>query len=171
MDEWFIRSAGGNNVVNYDGFMGFQYSNASSLPTTAIEEGGFNTTNKWDNPYNIVATIVKAGPPSELSDFLEQLEQLRHGTDFVELVTPARTFINGNIESINFTWTNDDTGPRMIEVQLGIREVRIVGSSSQNVGNSSGGQINNATNSECNNTVTSGRVQGEPASPRGMVQA
>lgn len=165
-NEWFI-SGGGGSVAEFSSFLGFEYDEEASIPEKAVEEGSFFSANKWDNPYVASVDLAKSGEPQEIGAFIDDLRKYKTSTDMVSIVTPAKVFINGNITKLSFSWNNDEHGPEMLIVKVGIKEVRPPGGSQES--SSTGGGIAGAKNGECNDSVSCGRLQSEPASPKGMI--
>lgn len=155
-DQWLIQGDGGA-VAEYTSFLGFEYNSESAIPEKAVEEGSFFSANKWDYPYDIIVEIGKMGDVNELSSFLDALETWRNSTELVSLVTPAKTYTNGNIYGVGYSWNGEEHGPRMIIAKVAIKEVRLVGESAAA---NSGGGISGAGNSEHNSTKNRGMCQG-----------
>lgn len=158
--EWFIAAqGGGSSVVDFSTFLGFSYVNNASLPTKPVEKGQFITANKWANPYVVDVTIGKSGNAGEIKAMLESLESLVQSVELVDVVTPVRVFINGNIESIEYSFTGDETGPSMVMPKITIKEIRFFNASETTSDISS----NNAKNAETGTGEVGGLNQGAQA--------
>lgn len=177
-EEWTIR--GGGAEAQFTSFLGLQYYNSSGLPEKPVEEGSFFTANKWDTPYNISVEVAKMGEISEIQAFLDGLDQILASLEFCEVVTPAKSFVNGSVEAIDYKWHNDEYGPRMLVANIHIKEVREPGGQKNQSGAAAGGSgggggssagqsasgggnmggISSPSNSNCQSSTSCGRMQG-----------
>lgn len=166
--EWLIS---GTSVTEYSAFLGYQYTKSAGVPEKAVEEGGFYTANKWETSYRVRVQLAKDGTPQAIGEFLEELERLLASTALVTVITPSRVYIDATVFGLDYDWSSEN-GARLCIADVSLQEVRPPVRTISSGGFSGGGAttINNAVYGECNSSVSCGRLQGEQASPAGMVQ-
>lgn len=162
-EDWSIR--GGAAAAQFTSFLGLQYYNSAGLPEKPVEEGSFFTANKWDTPYNISVEVAKMGEIGEIQAFLDALDEILASLEFCEVVTPAKAFVNGNVEAIDYKWHNDEYGPRMLVANIHIKEVREPGGQKNQSGAAAGGAGGGAGGSSAGQSASSGGSMGGISSP------
>lgn len=94
-------------VLEVDGFLDFNVSNASQVAGYRIEQGQFASYNKVDSPYNINLTVIKNGTDVELTNFLSQIDTLSNDINLYKIVTPQQVYNNANILQYNYSRSAD----------------------------------------------------------------
>lgn len=141
------------------------YKGESKVTRYPVEKGGFFSANKVASPYSLPITVVIAGNSQQLSQSLADLQKYEASTDLVNVTLPFRTFLDANIETLN--WNMRENGPTsMLEVQLTLVEIRQVNSSYTAVSVQQGAPKPKKTadvkNKSDASTQDNGKQQGQP---------
>lgn len=106
---WAITIGSGDTPLNFDNFISIDFKNDMNVATYPIEQGGFNSYNKVNNPfYAVVKISVGSGYANEGLDIdsrnsiLTILNALLKSTVLCTIVTPERSYTNANLESYNY---------------------------------------------------------------------
>ena len=92
-------------VLEVDGFLDFELSNASQVAGYRIEEGKFASYNKVDSPYNANIVLVKNGDEETLRKFLLDLDQISNDIKLYDIVTPQQVYSNANVVQYSYRRT------------------------------------------------------------------
>lgn len=153
---WYISvTGGGQAIAEFDTFIGIRFQSSASLPILPVEEGSFFTANKWSNPFNAIVEMAKWGEVGSLNQMMVALERYKNSTDLVDIVTPYFTFINGNISSIEYEFSTDETGLGMVSPKIGVQEIKLIKKSASSI--TPVRTIDRAKNAESNNTINVGK--------------
>lgn len=116
-------------VVKPDSFGEFSYRNEWSVSDFPVQEGGFASYNKVNNPFEISVRMYHGGTKQGRAKFLESIEAIAGTLDLYDIVTPERTYLNVNVTRYEVT----RRGPRgayfLSEVDLYFREIRFISAS------------------------------------------
>lgn len=142
--QWGIYKPGGDNTINAggifdpqaktadtlvvkpDSFGEFDYRNESSVSDFPVQDGGFASFNKVNNPFEITVRLYKGGSKQARKKFLDSIEAIIGTLDLYKIVTPEKTYLGVNVTRYELS----RRGPRgayfLTEVDLYFREIRIV---------------------------------------------
>jgi hypothetical protein len=110
-----------DNVVSID------YRNSYSIGDYPIEQGGFQSYDKVNNPFETRVVMSKGGSIAERTAFLASIEAIAGTTDLYNVVTPEKILINCNVNRVNWSRTADQ-GNGLLIVEVGLEEIRVTAS-------------------------------------------
>ena len=122
---WTLQDEGGGTAVDFDVFLGMEFSGANAVAHEPIEQGGFASYNKQDTPKELTVELASTKMYFNQQPVLEAIDKLAAGTQKVSLITPSSEYKNLNIESYSYT-RQDDAGAGMLVVELKLVEIREV---------------------------------------------
>lgn len=113
-------------VLVPDSFRTFQFNQEWSVSDAPVEEGGFASYNKVNNPFDIVCRMTKGGSRRERTEFLEKLDGLGNSLGLLKVVTPERTYLSMNIVRYNIRREEQRGAYWMSEIDVYFRQIRFV---------------------------------------------
>lgn len=122
---WTLQNEGGGTAVNFDVFLGMDFSGTNAVAHEPIEQGGFASYNKQDSPKEISVTLACTKMYFSQQPVLETLDKLASGVQKLSLITPSSEYKNLNVEGYSYRRT-DDAGAGMLVVELKLVEIREV---------------------------------------------
>ena len=122
---WTLQNEGGGTAVDFDVFLGIDFSGDNQVAHEPIEEGGFASYNKQNTPKEISVELACTKMYFSQQPVLEAIDKLASGTQKLSLVTPSSEYKNLNLESYSYRRT-DDAGAGMLVVELKLIEIREV---------------------------------------------
>lgn len=141
--RWGIYTKDGKLLVEADTVMEVAYKQQSRISNYPVQAGAFASYNKVATPYEATVILSKGGGLTALGtigslltggglagesernrgDFLTAIEAAAASLELYHVVTPERTYINANIQSIDYL-RSQTNGARRIEVRVNLLEVR-----------------------------------------------
>lgn len=110
-------------IARIASFLGLGYKGSSKVTQNPVERGGFFAANKVASPWAIPLQIAITGTPESLRATLSALHKYEQGTGLVNITTPFYTYLDGNIETLN--WTLKEGGATgVLTLELGVIEIR-----------------------------------------------
>lgn len=110
-------------IARIASFMGLSYKGESKVTRYPVERGGFFSANKVGSPWSIPLQVAISGTPEALRATLATLSKYEQSTELVNITTPFRTYLDGNIESLG--WTLKEGGATgLLILDLGVVEIR-----------------------------------------------
>ena len=122
---WGIYDKDGNLVIVADNMMDFRYDNSSKISNFPTEEGSFATYNKVRSPFKAKVTMSVGGDSAAMAAFMATLDEVVNNTELYDVVTPERTYLNANIEKVNYARSHNK-GVNCIVAHVELMEVRQV---------------------------------------------
>ena len=122
---WTLQNEGGGTAVDFDVFLGIDFSGDNQVAHEPIEQGGFASYNKQNTPKEISVELACTKMYFNQQPVLENIDKLASGVQKLSLVTPSTEYKNLNLESYSYRRT-DDAGAGMLVVELKLVEVREV---------------------------------------------
>lgn len=113
-------------VVVADSVRDFGYSNEWNVSDFPIQDGGFASYNKVNNPFEIQLRLSKGGSQTERADFLQQIEDIAPSLELYEIITPEKTYSNCNVIRVEVSRRGEKGAYFLSEVDVFFREVRFV---------------------------------------------
>lgn len=152
----------GNAVIVPDTIQAFAFQSDYSLSNFPIEQGGFNTYNKVQNPFQNRVLVVKGGNDSDRAEFLATVEGVLASTQLYSIVTPETTYVGVNMVGMSLSRTNRD-GANMLIIDLQFIEVRLAPAAQYNEESSSAEPISDeqTDSAQAASAESNGQVQGE----------
>ena len=160
---WTLQNEGGGTAVDFDVFLGMEFSGANAVAHEPIEQGGFASYNKQDTPKEITVTLACTKMYFNQQPVLESIDKLAAGTQKLSLVTPSSEYKNLNLESYSYT-RQEDSGAGMLVVELKLIEIREVEvkkktTASENPKSQNSKPIEKSKNPSNESKVKTGRTQ------------
>lgn len=122
---WTLQNEGGGTAVDFDVFLGIDFSGDNQVAHEPIEQGGFASYNKQNTPKEISVELACTKMYFSQQPVLENIDKLASGTQKLSLVTPSSEYKNLNLESYSYRRT-EDAGAGMLVVELKLIEIREV---------------------------------------------
>lgn len=98
--KWGIFDSNGAAIADYDSFISSDYQNPSSISKYPVELGGFNSYNKVESPYEVMAILSCAGGEERRATFQAKIEAARRSLQLYSVFTPTRTYADVNITTV-----------------------------------------------------------------------
>lgn len=162
---WTLQNEGGGTAVDFDVFLGIDFSGDNQVAHEPIEQGGFASYNKQNTPKEISVELACTKMYFNQQPVLENIDKLASGVQKLSLVTPSSEYKNLNIESYSYRRT-EDAGAGMLVVELKLIEVREVETKKKTTASESpksegkeGKPIEKAKNPSHDSTRKTGRTQ------------
>lgn len=122
---WTLQNEGGGTAVDFDVFLGIDFSGDNQVAHEPVEQGGFASYNKQNTPKEISVELACTKMYFNQQPVLENIDKLASGVQKLSLVTPSSEYKNLNLESYSYRRT-EDAGAGMLVVELKLVEVREV---------------------------------------------
>ncbi len=116
----------GQNVLNPDSIVGFEFKGEAKIASFPIEQGGFASYDKVQVPYDARIEMTKGGSISSRATFLNALELAKESLNLYTILTPELSIPNGNIVHYDYRRTSK-SGFQLITVSVWVQEIRIAG--------------------------------------------
>lgn len=113
----------GTLIAQADSVLTFDYKRDWNLPTYPQENGGFQTYNKVQMPFDARVTLVKGGSLVDRQTFLKNLEDAAETLNLYDINTPEKTYSNCNIDHISVRRSSQQ-GMTLLAVDLWLLEIR-----------------------------------------------
>lgn len=162
---WTLQNEGGGTAVDFDVFLGIDFSGDNQVAHEPIEQGGFASYNKQNTPKEISVELACTKMYFSQQPVLENIDKLASGTQKLSLVTPSSEYKNLNLESYSYRRT-EDAGAGMLVVELKLIEVREVETKKKTTASEApksegkeGKPIEKAKNPSHDSTKKTGRTQ------------
>lgn len=162
---WTLQNEGGGTAVDFDVFLGIDFSGDNQVAHEPIEQGGFASYNKQNTPKEISVELACTKMYFNQQPVLENIDKLASGVQKLSLVTPSSEYKNLNLESYSYRRT-EDAGAGMLVVELKLIEVREVETKKKTTASESpksegkeGKPIEKAKNPSHDSTKKTGRTQ------------
>lgn len=133
-------------VVEADSVVSIGYKQDWSISQYPVEEGGFESYNKVDTPFNSRVRFASGGSQANRQALLDSIASIAGNLELYDVVTPEQVYPSVNIQGYNLIRTaQNGVGLIMLDVQL--LEVRVTAESefSNTKSPSATGQINDGT--------------------------
>lgn len=112
-------------VVVPDSFGEFSYRNEWGVSDFPIQEGGFASYDKVNNPYEISVRMYKGGTKDVRAKFIKSIEDIAGTTDLYDILTPERSYVGVNVIRFEMMRRGAKAAAFLSEVDLYFREIRI----------------------------------------------
>lgn len=118
--------ANSNPLVRPDNIRRFNYKNEWNVSDFPVQEGGFGSYNKVNNPFEIQLRLTKGGSLKDRTTFLNQIEAIAGTTDLYKILTPEKTYLSVNVTRWELTREEEKGAYFLAEVDISLREIRFV---------------------------------------------
>jgi hypothetical protein len=113
-------------ILDYDSFVSFKITEASTISTFPVEQGAFVSYNKAGHPYKATVRLALTGTPARRQAFITALRTLRKSTSLFTIVTPDASYENANLVSYDCIREANHNAWGRVVVDLHCEEVRVV---------------------------------------------
>lgn len=160
--QWGIFKDG-EPVVVADSVNAFGYMQDWPISTYPVEEGGFETYDKVQLPFEQRVRFVTGGDREDRQALLDSIEAIAGDLNLYDVVTPEKVYLSCNVIHCDYE-RNEGRGAGLIRVNVYLMEVRVAASAQYN----SATPVSNAKDPGSNDQVNNGTVQ--PQTPNQRVQ-
>lgn len=124
--RWGIFDEAGAPVIVGDAVTGVEYRREYRVSNYPVERGAFASYNKVVRPFDARVTFAKGGTEAERADFLGAVGAACLSLDLFSVVTPEFTYPSANL--VHYDYRRETRGGAgMLTVEIGLVEVRVVG--------------------------------------------
>jgi hypothetical protein len=120
---WGIFS-GGEPVVQADNVVSVAYNQDWSIADFNIEDGGFETYDKVDTPFNARVRFSSGGSQANRTALLNSIAAIAGDLNQYDVVTPEQVYSSANIQGYSLLRTSTN-GVGLIIVEVKLLEIRI----------------------------------------------
>lgn len=125
-EKWGVFNQRGIPLLLADNVVSVRFENKSNVAKVPIENGGFASYNKVNEPFKSSVMMTKAtGGITERGEFLALLDAFSNSTDLFMIITPESVYPNCSITGYDYI-REAGNGARMIKVNVHFQEVRLV---------------------------------------------
>lgn len=114
----------GEPAIEVNSITGFDYKQDWSISDYPVEDGGFQSYNKVELPYDARVRITSGSSIADRSIMLAELETLAKSLDLYDIVTPEKVYTSVNISHYDFHRTAT-SGLGMIVADVWFTEIRV----------------------------------------------
>lgn len=111
-----------NSVVNFD------FKQDWPISDYPVEQGGFQSYDKVELPFDVRFRIASGGTVAERQQFLDAIEQASKSLDLFDAVTPEKVYLSCNISHYDYRRSNQN-GVGMIVADIWLTEIRVTATS------------------------------------------
>jgi len=119
--QWGLFDQFGDSVIAADNVLDFNYKKDWRIANYPIEEGGFQSYNKVQLPFDIVFRFTCGGSVADRQQFLDSIAAIQGDTNLYIAVTPEGPYPNVNVTNVSYPRTAEKVG--LITVELRLSEV------------------------------------------------
>lgn len=120
--QWGIMEKG-VRAIRPDSFIAIEFKHEWRIADYPMEQGAFQSYNKVQTPFDIRVTLSKSGLESDISAFLQTLEDISNSLILYDIVTPQRTYLSASIHHYDYRRTAEN-GVQLIVANMWFLEVR-----------------------------------------------
>jgi len=121
--QWGIFQDG-QPVVLADNVASFEYKQAWTISDYPVEQGGFESYDKVNSPFDVRLRFSRGGSEQDREEFLASIEDIAGTTDLYDVVTPERTYSSVNINNYAYSRTALN-GVGLMVVEIWGQEIRV----------------------------------------------
>lgn len=140
-------------VIVCDSVNSLDYKQNWSVADYPIEQGGFETYDKVNTPFESRIRFATGGSIQDRQDFLDSVASVAKSLEVFDIVTPEQTYQNVNVTHYDYRRTSKEVG--LLFVDLWCIEIRLTSSSS----------FTNTKTPAGASTANNGPVQTTPPTP------
>lgn len=115
-------------VVTAESVVSFDFKKSASISSFQVENGGFESYNKVQKPFDVRIRFATGGTPADRQALLESAQAAVKSLDLMDAVTPSAVYANVNPVHLDYRQTSDK-GVGLIQVDIFCEEVRVLASS------------------------------------------
>lgn len=122
---WGVFDSAGNQVINPDSVMDFQYRAEWSVSDYPVQDEAFASFNKVAHPAEMIVRMVKGSSLQDRADFENQCEAVAGSLNLYKILTPEKTYTNVNVLRHEVS-RRERRGANYIEADLFFRVINTV---------------------------------------------
>lgn len=122
-DDWGIFDRDGGKVLDPDNVVSVEHSSEFRISDYPVENGGFESYNKVQVPFEIRLAMSKGGSVTDRERFVNDLETLRASLDTYDVATPEHVYVGVNITRVGQV-RSASAGAGMATVEIALQEIR-----------------------------------------------
>ena len=126
--QWGVFDANGNAVVTADNVIGIEYKQDWAIADSPIENGGFETYDKVEYPFDMQVTFSSGGSLANRQALLDSVDAIADDLNLYSVVTPDKTYLNVNLSHYDYVRTDGRSG--LIKLTASFIEIREIGAAS-----------------------------------------
>lgn len=120
--QWGIY-LNGLQAFDYQSIVDFDYKQDWPTADYPIEEGGFQSYDKVELPFDVKVRVVSGGSESDRQSLLDSVHAAAGTLDLFDVVTPEKTYTGCNISHIDYK-RSAGSGVGMIMIDIWFIEIR-----------------------------------------------
>lgn len=121
--QWGIFSSSGSPVVLADNVLTMEYRQDWSIADFPIEQGGFESYDKVNNPFMARIRFGCGGSVERRQAFLNSISNIAGDLKLYNVVTPEQVYLNVNIARYDYK-RSADSGLGLMQVEVHLLEIR-----------------------------------------------
>lgn len=149
---WGIYTTGGQPVIVGDSCVAFDFKRGFRVPTYQTEQGGFQSYNKVQEPFDAVISFTKGGNDGTRGKFLDSVDAATFALTLFSIRTAVVTYPSATILRYDYKVT-DKEGISLMTVNVYVQEVRITATPA----------FSNTATASGADPAQGGQVQAQPA--------
>jgi hypothetical protein len=118
----------GEPAVVADSVISFDYREDWEISDAPTEEGGFESYNKVQRPFDVRLRFATGGSQADRQDFIQSVQQIIGALDLFDAVTPEATYQSVNPTHWDYS-RKADRGAGLLHIDLYCRQVRVTATS------------------------------------------
>ena len=130
--SWMIVGSDSQKICNYDSVQSVDANEESAVPTEPIESGQLAAYNKIAHASEVTISIAFDGDYQRQEEALSRLEELRIGTETMDILSPGRIWRNMALQNYSFSRAAG-AGGHLLVCDLSLVEIVSVQLESQTV--------------------------------------
>jgi hypothetical protein len=118
----------GEQAFAYTSVIDFDYKRDYTVSDYQVEDGGFQSYDKVQLPFDVKVRVVSGGAESDRQDLLNSVDAASNSLDLYDVVTPEMTYSSCNISHYDYKRTATN-GVGMIVIDIWFVEIRVTSTS------------------------------------------
>ena len=123
---WGIFDSSGNNVLNPDSIIAFEYRQEWKLANYPLEGGAFASYDKVQTPYETRIQMAKGGSDAVRQSFLTTMQAVAASLSLYTVVTSDATYPNVNIGNWGYRKTSRN-GVSLLTIDIFLQQINVAG--------------------------------------------
>ncbi len=161
-------------VILADSVISMNYKQGWSIADYQVEDGGFESYDKVENPFEVQLRFSRGGSEADRQAFLDSIAAIADDLNLYDVVTPEVVYTSVNISRYDYRRTSNN-GNGLIVVDIWFLEIRVTAEAAFSSTAPTGGNAAGTNNGDGTTTVISIRNPQDPTASSpvngGTVQA
>lgn len=121
---WGVFRKDGSPAFDVDSFASLTHDDPAKVGTFPVEDGGFASYDKVDNPFRCKVRLSVGGDDARMQAFLTALRAAKKSLELFDVATPQQTYLGVNLEKTAVM--RDQAGQGRVVAELDFLEIRQV---------------------------------------------